>query len=52
MRGASGVSLDSDCALDNAAPGDKVDGVLGVDRPLPPPPPESPPPVRKEMGSL
>ena len=46
MRGARGVSLERDCALDRAAPGDKVDGVLGVDRPLPPPP-ESPPPVEE-----
>jgi hypothetical protein len=45
VSGASGVSLDKDCALDNAAPGDKVDGVLGVDRPDPPPP-ASPPPIR------
>lgn len=37
-----GVSLESDCALESAAPGDSVEGVLGVDRPDPPPPPASP----------
>ena len=37
VRGANGVSLDRDCARESAAPGDSVDGVLGVERPEPPP---------------
>lgn len=44
--GARGDSLERDWALESAAPGDKVDGVLGVDRPDPPPP-ASPPPMNK-----
>lgn len=39
MRGARGVSLERDCARERAAPGDRVDGVLGVERPDPPPSP-------------
>lgn len=51
VRGASGVSLERDWALESAAPGDRVEGVLGVERPLPPPPPASPPPVDKILHS-